>query len=67
MASSQELTKYVARGRAIMNQLLATGHEIEEEELVASLLAGLPKAYYSRRVHLCKFTQHGGCAAGRGE
>ena len=47
MASNEELTKYVARGRAIMNQLLAAGHEIEEEELVASLLAGLPKAYYS--------------------
>jgi hypothetical protein len=27
--------------------LMAAGHEIKEEELVASLLAGLPKAYYS--------------------
>ena len=47
MASREDVTKYVARGRAIMDQLLAAGHATERDELVSALLAGLPEAYNS--------------------
>ena len=47
MNSNEPLPKYMARGRAIMDQLLAAGHTISEEELVWSLLAGLPPKFES--------------------
>jgi hypothetical protein len=47
MVGNEPLSKYFARGRAIMDQLLAAGHDIKEEELVWSLLAGLPDVYDS--------------------
>lgn len=47
MSANEPLPKYVARGRAIMDQLLAAGHTISEEELVWSLLAGLPPKFDS--------------------
>ena len=47
MQTDEPLSKYMARGRAIMDQLLAAGHTITEEELVWSLLAGLPPKYES--------------------
>lgn len=47
MHIDEPLPKYMARGRAIMDQLLAAGHTISEEELVWSLLAGLPPKFES--------------------
>jgi hypothetical protein len=42
---TEPVTKYVARAKAIRNDLLAIGHEIKEDEVVCSVLAGLPTDY----------------------
>lgn len=47
MGVVEPLSVYIARGRGIMDQLLAAGHDVKEEELVWSLLAGLPGDYES--------------------
>jgi len=43
----EHLTVYFSRARSIRNQLLAAGHELEEEDVVWSILAGLPIEYES--------------------
>ena len=39
------LPKYISRVRTIWNDLKASGHDIEESEVVLNVLAGLPKEY----------------------
>jgi transposase InsO family protein len=41
----EPLTKYVARATDIRDQLAAAGHPIKDEEVVISVLAGLPADY----------------------
>lgn len=43
----EALTVYCSRARGIRNQLLAAGHELTEEAVVWSVLAGLPADYES--------------------
>lgn len=43
----EALTVYCSRARGIRNQLLAAGHELAEEAVVWSVLAGLPSDYES--------------------
>ena len=45
MLGGEPLTKYVARAKSIRDQLIAAGHPIKEEEVVWSVLAGLPSQY----------------------
>lgn len=45
MGATEPLAKYVARAKEIQNQLRAAGHELADQEVVWSLLAGLPAAY----------------------
>ena len=42
---SEGLTKYVSRATALRDQLTASGHTIEDSEVVMSVLAGLPKEF----------------------
>lgn len=44
---AEPLSVYFSRARSIRNQLLAAAHELEEEEVVWSILAGLPRDYES--------------------
>ena len=41
----EPLTSYVARAKAIRDQLVAVGHTISDEDVVLPLLAGLPAEY----------------------
>ena len=43
--ANEPLTKYVARAVDIRSQLAAAGHDIKEDEVVMSVLAGLPAEY----------------------
>ncbi len=45
MGPSEPLTKYVARAQEIQAQLRAAGHEVPDQEVAWSVLAGLPSAY----------------------
>lgn len=45
MGASEPLTKYVARAKEIQDQLRAAGHEVSDQEVAWSLLAGLPSQY----------------------
>jgi gag-polypeptide of LTR copia-type/Domain of unknown function (DUF4219) len=45
LGRDEPITKYVARAKNIRDELLAAGHDITEEEVVWSVLAGLPDAY----------------------
>lgn len=42
---SESVAKYVGRARELGNALIAIGHEVKPEELVMSVLAGLPKEF----------------------
>lgn len=52
-ASAESIVVYIGRARAIMNDLLAAGHTIEEADVVWSVLAGLPKSYDTIVAILC--------------
>lgn len=41
----EPLTKYVARAKDIQAQLLAAGHTVADQDLIFSVMAGLPSAY----------------------
>jgi transposase InsO family protein len=43
--ATEPLTKYVARARGIQDQLIAAGHTVDSDEVVWSVLAGLPAEY----------------------
>ena len=43
--TSENFTQYISRARAIMDQLRAAGNQVEEEDVVLSVLAGLPSQY----------------------
>ena len=43
--ADEPLTKYVARGKSIWSDLVATGYECRESEVTLSVLAGLPAEY----------------------
>ena len=43
--ADEPLTKFVARGKAIWSDLVATGYECQETEVTLSVLAGLPAEY----------------------
>lgn len=43
----EPITVYVARARGIKDELAAAGHEISDEEVAWSVLAGLPEEYAS--------------------
>jgi gag-polypeptide of LTR copia-type/Zinc knuckle/Domain of unknown function (DUF4219) len=45
MGAGESLTKYVARGKAIMAQLRSAGYDIKDQEVVWAILAGLPQDY----------------------
>jgi hypothetical protein len=45
MEASEPMTKYVSRARALQEQLYAAGYPIRDEEVVLSVLAGLPGDY----------------------
>ena len=45
MGPAEPLTKYVARAKEIQNQLRSAGHEVTDQEVAWSVLAGLPAAY----------------------
>ena len=45
MGAAEPLTKYVARAREIQNQLRAAGHEVTDQEVAWSVLAGLLPHY----------------------
>lgn len=45
MGRGEPLTKYVGRAREIQDQLRAAGHEIQDQEVAWSVLAGLPSDY----------------------
>jgi len=45
LGHDEPVTKYVARAKAIRNELLAAGHDIKDEEVVWSVLAGLHDTY----------------------
>ena len=45
MTTAEPLTKYVARAQDIRAQLRAAGHEVGDQELAWSVLAGLPTEY----------------------
>ena len=42
---SEPVTKYIARARAIRDQLQAAGHSVTDEDVVLQVLAGLPPEY----------------------
>lgn len=43
--SGETLVKYIARGKHLRAQLKATGTDLQEDELCASILNGLPASY----------------------
>ena len=43
--ATEPLTTYVARAKNIQSQLVATGHRVADEDMVMSVLAGLPAEY----------------------
>lgn len=43
--SGEAVSKYVARAKALKNDLAAIGHRVSEEDVSYSILAGLPKEY----------------------
>ncbi|WIA23989.1 hypothetical protein OEZ85_013620 [Tetradesmus obliquus] len=45
MKGNETIPQYVARGRALYDKLLSIGHTIEEQEVVWSVLGGLPEWY----------------------
>ena len=45
MKAAEPMTRYVARATDIRDQLQAAGHSVNEDELVLSVLAGLPSQY----------------------
>ena len=45
MGPGEPLSKYVARAKDIQDQLRAAGHEISDQEVTWSVLAGLPEVY----------------------
>jgi len=45
MGSNEPLTKYVARAKDIQDQLRAAGHEVPDQEIAWTVLAGLPATY----------------------
>ena len=45
MGPGEPLSKYAARAKDIQDQLRAAGHEISDQEVTWSVLAGLPEAY----------------------
>ena len=45
LGHDEPVTKYVARAKAIRDELLAAGHDIKDEEVVWSVLAGLHDTY----------------------
>lgn len=45
MAPTEPLTKYAARAKEIQDQLRAAGHEVSDQEVAWSVLAGLPSAF----------------------
>lgn len=45
MGPAEPLTKYVARARELQNQLRAAGHDVADQEVAWSVLAGLPSTY----------------------
>jgi hypothetical protein len=49
----EPIVEYVARARAIMNDLIAAGHTIAESDVVWSILAGLSKPYHTIVEVLC--------------
>ena len=42
---NETITQYIARGRALYSELISIGHTIEEQEVVWSVLGGLPIEY----------------------
>ena len=45
MTPAEPLAKYVARAKEIQNQLRAAGYDVADQEVVWTVLAGLPPAY----------------------
>jgi hypothetical protein len=45
MSDSEPVTKYISRAQSLRDQLQAAGHTLAEDDLVLSVLNGLPKAY----------------------
>ena len=45
MDPSESATAYLDRGRALSTELCASGHTVNEDDVVLAVLAGLPKAY----------------------
>ena len=45
MGPAEAMTNYVGRAREIQAQLRAAGHEVKDEDLALSVMAGLPPAY----------------------
>lgn len=45
MGPGEPLSKYAARAKEIQDQLRAAGHEVSDQEVTWSVLAGLPEAY----------------------
>lgn len=43
--AAEPISKYVARARALQNDLLAAGYEVRPSEIVWAVLAGLPSEY----------------------
>lgn len=44
-ATGEPVSKYLARASAIKDELSVTGHKVEDDDLVTSILAGLPSEY----------------------
>ena len=45
LVAGEPLTKYVSRAKELRDQLLAAGHDVSDEDLAWSTLAGLPGEY----------------------
>ena len=45
LETGESLTKYVARARGIKDSMVAAGYKVEDDEVVLSVLSGLPSEY----------------------
>ena len=58
MGASEPLTKYVARAKELQDQLRAAGHEVADQDVAWSVLAGLPADYDTVVTILETTTEH---------
>ena len=45
MEASESVSSYIARGRTLLNRLVAAGSDLEESDIVPNVMTGLPSEY----------------------